>query len=70
MKKTKLQFKAKNVYGNLYFYPENEAAKIIVSVTPRMTMDKEQLKKLSKIFDVETFSDFTPMSFEKNTDKK
>lgn len=56
--KTKLVFSEKEVFGRIIFYPENEAAKVIVGVTNKKTLDKDQLNSLRAVFEVELFYKF------------
>lgn len=52
--KQTLVFSEKSVYGNVLFYPMNAAALTITEIAKRKTLSLDELKKLSKAFNIET----------------
>lgn len=45
----KLQFIEKSVYGNIYYYPVNDAAKSIVEISGRKTLDIKGIRTLETL---------------------
>lgn len=54
---TKLLFMQKSVYGNILFYPVNDAAESICLVAGRKTLRLADLNRLGRAFNVDVVAD-------------